>query len=211
MNRETIHLYTDGGIRPCNHMPAGSGYGGAGAVAVNAQAGLVLFEQCVYYDTATTNQKMELRAVINGLTVIKGQLPIKEAKIVVHTDSAYIVNCIVAKWWFNWVVRSNGAWLTSSKKPVENAEYWRELLSLCSSTYHQVAAVKGGRPWVGMANQEDADAIKKSCHGGLDVSFIKVKGHSGVPLNERADALATEGKNGATRLVLRELSHIIKE
>jgi hypothetical protein len=67
------------------------------------------------------------------------------------------------------------------------------------TSYHLVCGAYGPKPWGKLYLQEDRDAIRAACDGGLDnVTFVKVKGHAGIPLNERADQLATAGKNGAT-------------
>ena len=200
----TIHLYTDGGIRPDSSMAAGTGFGGTGFVAADYPSMAVLFEGTTHYDHATTNQRMEMLAVIEGIEACRqiiGQD--RNRQIVVHSDSAYIVNCIKAEWWFNWMVKQGGQWLNSSKKPVENSDLWRRLLSLCQLSYYRLSPIYGPRePWNRLQNKDDKTVIKASIETGLNVSFVKVKGHSGVALNERADALATRGKNGDTFLAM---------
>ena len=196
----TIHIYTDGGIRPDKALAAGTGHGGTGFVAVDAEDGGFLFEGATHYPGPTTNQRMELLAAIEGLQTAKSYVDKDRTRqVVIHSDSAYMVNCIKAEWWFNWMVKQGGQWLNSSKKPVENADLWRRLLGLCQLSYYRLSPLYGSRePWKRLQNLEDRKVIQESIETGLNVSFVKVKGHSGIPLNERADQLATKGKNGQT-------------
>lgn len=69
----------------------------------------------------TTNNRMELRAAIEGLRALK-----KPCRVVIHTDSQYLRKGIT-QWIHNW--RRNG-WRTASKKPVKNQDLWRELLEV---------------------------------------------------------------------------------
>lgn len=66
----------------------------------------------------TTNNKMELQAVIEGLRILK-----KPCDITLHIDSQYVMNG-VTKWMKGW--KRNG-WKTGDKKPVKNKELWQEL------------------------------------------------------------------------------------
>jgi len=66
----------------------------------------------------TTNNRMELRAVIAGLTALK-----TACEVTLNTDSQYVKNGIT-QWMKKW--KANG-WLTSEKKPVLNQELWLEL------------------------------------------------------------------------------------
>ena len=202
MHDKIIHVYTDGGIRPDSSMPQGSGYGGTGVVVVNALDGSVLFESSTFYDEQTTNQRMELLAAIEGLEAIR-RLPLVYSAIALHSDSAYLINCMQDRWWYNWMVKQNGGWKNSSKQPVENSDLWRRLLSNLRVSYHLVAGAFGPKPWGKLYLQDDRDAIRAACNNGLDnVSFVKVKGHAGIPLNERADQLATAGKNGTSEQLI---------
>lgn len=99
----------------------------------------------------TTNNIMELTAVIEALSMLKEPCEVK-----LFSDSAYVINAINQKWIDNW--QRNG-WKNSSKEPVKNKELWEKLLELLK--YHKV-------------------------------QFIKVKGHSDNPHNNRCDALANE-------------------
>jgi ribonuclease HI len=196
----TIHIYTDGGIRPDKALAAGTGHGGTGYTAVDAEDGSFLFEGASHYPGPTTNQRMELLAAIEGIEAARTYAgKDRTRQIVVHSDSAYMVNCLKQEWWFNWMVKQGGQWLNSSKKPVENADLWRRLLALCQLSYYRLSPIFGPRePWKRLQNPDDRVVIKASIETGLNVSFVKVKGHSGIPLNERADQLATKGKNGQT-------------
>jgi len=85
----------------------------------------------------TTNNRMELLACIKALEAIKKpSLP-----VAVFTDSAYLHNCLVQKWYLRW--QKNG-WLTANKKPVENKDLWLRLLTLKDRfphiTFNKVAA-----------------------------------------------------------------------
>jgi len=73
-----------------------------------------------------TNNQMEMLAVIEVLKTLKR----KDIPVVIHADSALVVNCINSKWYVNW--RKKG-WRKSDRKPVENKELWKELLELYES------------------------------------------------------------------------------
>ncbi len=70
-------------------------------------------------ELATTNNRMELTAVIRSLQVLK-----EPCHVHLHTDSRYVIDGIT-KWIFGW--QKNG-WKTAAKKPVLNADLWQELL-----------------------------------------------------------------------------------
>ncbi|MTI86835.1 MAG: ribonuclease HI [Balneolaceae bacterium] len=102
----------------------------------------------------TTNNRMEMQAVIEALRALK-----KPCLVKIHSDSALIINAFTQGWIQNWQKRG---WRKSNKKPVENKDLWQEMLKVMQPH---------------------------------EVKWIKVKGHSGHPLNDRVDALAvTESK-----------------
>lgn len=111
-------FYTDGAC-----STNGTWNGGAAIVVLNNDNEQV----CTEYTNAknTTNNQMELTAVIMALQYIINNSKEKE-KNIIYTDSAYIYNCINQKWYIKW--RQNG-WLTSKKTPVENRGLWEQLLT----------------------------------------------------------------------------------
>jgi len=80
----------------------------------------------------TTNNIMEITAVIEGLKLLK-----YPCKVSVFSDSAYVVNAFDKGWINNWI--KNG-WKTSGKDPVKNKELWQELYEL--TKIHDVKFVK---------------------------------------------------------------------
>ena len=108
--RSSVHVYTDGA---CKGNP---GPGGWGALLVADGQ-----EQEIYGgERDTTNNRMELTAVIRALESLDAP-----SEVDLHTDSQYVKQGIET-WIHNW--KRNG-WKTSDKKPVKNAELWRELES----------------------------------------------------------------------------------
>jgi ribonuclease HI len=95
----------------------------------------------------TTNNRMELTAVIEALASLK-----RRCRVTIHTDSQYVRNGITA-WIHNWKARG---WRTADGKPVKNVELWRELDRL--NAMHDVhwRWVKGH---AGDAGNERADAL----------------------------------------------------
>lgn len=121
-----VVIYTDGA---CSGNP---GPGGWGAVLL---AGARRKEMSGY-DEQTTNQRMELTAIIRALQALK----VTGWKITVHTDSAYVVNAFKQGWIHGWV--KNG-WQNSRKEPVANRDLWMELLQVMEQNQVRIEKVKG--------------------------------------------------------------------
>ena len=105
-----VVLYTDGA---CSGNPGPGGYG-----AVLIYGGKEIFGG----EKSTTNNKMEMMAVIKGLEALK-----EPCEVEVYSDSAYIVNAIEQGWIESW--KKNG-WRKADKKPVKNVDLWEKLLEL---------------------------------------------------------------------------------
>lgn len=106
--KKRINIYTDGA---CKGNP---GPGGWGAVLEYGEHSKELFGG----EMETTNNRMELMAAIEALAVLK-----EECDIVLTTDSQYVRKGIT-EWLVGW--KRNG-WKTSAKKPVKNADLWKQL------------------------------------------------------------------------------------
>jgi len=135
---EMIDIYTDGACR------GNPGPGGWGA--------LLMFNGRVREisgaESATTNNRMELLAVINALRALK-----RSVRARIYTDSQY-VRLGITEWMPGWKARG---WRTADRKPVKNQDLWQQLDELVV---------------------------------GHELEWHWVKGHSGVPGNERCDQLA---------------------
>ena len=80
----------------------------------------------------TTNNIMEITAVIEGLKTLKF-----ECEVEIYSDSAYVVNAFNNHWIENW---KKNNWKTANKQPVKNKELWEELYSLTEK--HKVTFIK---------------------------------------------------------------------
>ena len=112
-----IEIYTDGS---CLGNP---GFGGWGAILLYKEHQKKISGS----KKNTTNNQMELQAVIEALKIIK-----KPSEIIIYTDSQYVKNGLTT-WITNW--KRNG-WKTADKKPVKNLELWQELDF--EATKHQI-------------------------------------------------------------------------
>ena len=108
MADQTLHMWTDGA---CKGNP---GPGGWGVLMTFGDHTKELFGG----EAHTTNNRMELMAVIQGLAVLT-----RSSELPLHVDSSYVMNGMT-KWIHGW--KRNG-WRTADKKPVKNAELWQEL------------------------------------------------------------------------------------
>jgi ribonuclease HI len=113
---ETVLIYTDGG---CHGNP---GPGGWGLVLLDGERRI----EKKGYDAATTNNRMELTAVISALETVFQDPALKGRKVELHTDSQYVKNGITS-WIHNWMRKG---WKTSGGQPVKNKEYWVRLKEL---------------------------------------------------------------------------------
>ncbi len=122
-----IEIYTDGGC---------SGNPGPGGWAFVLMSGNEVIERSGG-EANTTNNRMELTAVIEALSEAERRAP--GASVELKTDSQYVKNGITA-WIKSW--EKNG-WLTSDKKPVKNRELWEALDAVNSRVNPVLAWVKG--------------------------------------------------------------------
>ena len=119
-----VVIYTDGA---CKGNP---GPGGWGAWLRTGEHEKELFGG----ERLTTNNRMELTAVIEALASLK-----KRCQVAIYTDSEYVRNGITS-WIHNWKQRG---WRTADKKPVKNIELWQKLDALNAGHKVQWRWVKG--------------------------------------------------------------------
>ena len=122
---EEVIIYTDGA---CSGNPGPGGWGSILMCKGNKKeiSGAL---------NDTTNNVMELTAVIEALKMLKFQCKVK-----LYSDSAYVVNAFNQKWIYGWL--KNG-WKNSNKEPVKNKELWEELYKLYKIHDIEFIKVKG--------------------------------------------------------------------
>ena len=135
-----IEIYTDGACR------GNPGPGGWGALLTAGEH----VKELSGADPLTTNNRMELPAVIRALEALK-----RPSEVRIFTDSEYVRRGIT-EWVRSWKARG---WKTADRKPVKNQDLWERLDALAA---------------------------------GHRIEWRWVRGHSGIPGNERADRLANE-------------------
>jgi len=141
-----ITLYTDG---------AASGNPGPGGYGVVLKSGKHRKELSEGY-RLTTNNRMELLAVIVGLEALKQE----NSNVTVFSDSKYVIDSIQKGWVFGWVKKGF--------KNKKNPDLWKRFLNI---------------------------------YGKHNVKFRWVKGHAGIPENERCDRLAVEASQKPNLLI----------
>lgn len=134
-----VTIYTDGA---CSGNP---GIGGWAAVLIYNG----IHKEISGYDKSTTNNRMELFAVIQALRCLN-----QKCEVQIYTDSQYISDAFNKDWLKQW--QTNG-WKSASRQEVKNMDLWKALLY---------------------------EVNKHS------TTFVKVKGHADIELNERCDTLA---------------------
>ncbi|MEI7025877.1 ribonuclease HI [Paenibacillus sp. y28] len=120
-----ITVYTDGA---CSGNPGPGGWGAIlmfGAHRKELSGG----------EKATTNNRMEIQAVIEALKMLK-----EPCRVKVYSDSAYVVNCFQKRWIENW---KRSGWISSKKQPVENQDLWKALLQVMAPHRVEYVKVKG--------------------------------------------------------------------
>lgn len=122
---EEVTIYTDGA---CSGNPGPGGWGAMLMYKGNKK-------EISGGKENTTNNVMELTAVIEGLKLLKFPCKVK-----LYSDSAYVVNAFIQKWIYGWI--KNG-WKNSSKEPVKNKELWQELYELTKTHEVEFIKVKG--------------------------------------------------------------------
>ena len=145
MSRSVVEIYTDGA---CSGNPGPGGWGVVMRWNGNEK-------ELSGGAAETTNNRMELTAVIKGLEALK-----RPCKVEVYTDSQYVQKG-VTEWMAGWKARG---WKTAAKKPVKNQDLWQELDEMQGEheiTYHWVKG-HAGHP-----ENERADALATGAIEGV--------------------------------------------
>lgn len=127
--RPDVTVYTDGA---CKGNP---GPGGWAAICIHEKDGRVIEQELLGSHPNTTNNRMELTAVVESLRSLSSP-----SIVTLFSDSAYIVNAMNQGWTDNW--RRNG-WRTASKDPVKNRDLWEDIIALCRIHTVRFEKVKG--------------------------------------------------------------------
>jgi ribonuclease HI len=146
-----VEIYVDGACR------GNPGPGGWGALLTSAEH----VKELSGAEPLTTNNRMELTAVIRALEALK-----RPSRLRIFTDSEYVRRGIT-EWVRSWKARG---WKTADRKPVKNQDLWERLDTLAA---------------------------------GHQIEWRWVRGHSGIPGNERVDRLANEAIDAMQALATR--------
>ncbi len=124
-SKKEVKIYTDGA---CSGNPGPGGY-----------AAILIYndveKEISGGEKNTTNNKMEIMAVLKGLEALK-----EPCKVTIYSDSAYVVNTIEKGWIYNW---KKNNWIKSDKSKVKNIDLWEELLRLMKIHDIKFVKVKG--------------------------------------------------------------------
>ena len=123
--KPTVEIFTDGA---CSGNPGPGGWG-----TILRYNGVV--KELSGGEAQTTNNRMELTAVIEGLSALK-----KPCKVILTTDSKYVCDAVVQGWAVKW--RQNG-WMRNKKEPALNPDLWERLLDLLEEHEVEFRWVKG--------------------------------------------------------------------
>ena len=133
----TVTIYTDGA---CSGNPGPGGWG-----AILEWNGVE--KELSGGEAQTTNNRMELTAVISALSALK-----EPCHVELYTDSKYVADAVMKRWVYAWKAKG---WVKSDKKPALNVDLWEKLLPLLKT--HEVV-----RHWVkGHAENEKNNRCDK--------------------------------------------------
>ena len=120
-DKKFVEIFTDGA---CSGNPGPGGYG-----VILRYNGHI--KELSGGDSATTNNRMELTAIIRALDALK-----EPCKVTLTTDSQYVVNSVEKKWLYNWEKKN---WIRAKNDPVPNTDLWKQLIPLLEK--HEVKFV----------------------------------------------------------------------
>jgi ribonuclease HI len=168
--KKRVQIYTDGA---CSGNPGPGGW-----AAILSFGGKT--KELSGHMPNTTNNRMELFAVISGIGALK-----EPCVVEVFSDSSYTVNAFNEHWIDNW--QRNG-WLTSEKKPVENSDLWKLLLQIIRVKKHDVIfnKVKG----------HSDDPLNNRCDELARAAIREYRRMNGEPSEDEAPSSVPKPANG---------------
>lgn len=128
-----IEIYTDGSLKKIGRQLTFGGW-----------AFIVIVDSKIIYSMAggevnTTNQRMELQAIIEGLKYAQS-IRRNAEKVVIYSDSAYAINCYQQEWYINWI--RNG-WVNKEGKEVANKDLWEQIIPFFDDFWYNFRKVPG--------------------------------------------------------------------
>ena len=150
--KRVIKIYTDGS---CKNNPGAGGW--ASVIFLSED-----YEVLKGWETATTNNRMELMAIVKSLEFcVKNK---SKARFIIHSDSAYCINAITKGWLKKW---SFNLWKTNSDEDIKNKDLWIEVYELLTTGVNvEFKKVKGHAGILGnelankFANEQALHALK---------------------------------------------------
>lgn len=129
----------------------------------------------------TTNQRMEIQAVLEALRAVQGP-------VTIVSDSTYVVNCFRDRWWVRW--QANG-WKNAKKQPVANTDLWKPLVELVNERTPEFRWVKGhsGDPM--------NDLVDRLAVAAAALAASRPRSHPGQPVGT-AETEAAPGPDQAS-------------
>lgn len=153
----TAEVYTDGSLKRIGKAT----FGGWAFIVV--RDGHEIF--CTgANEMDTTNQRMELTAMVKALDYIKDNREPNE-RVIIYSDSAYIINCYQQDWYINW--EKNG-WQNAQHKDVANRDLWEQIIPYFDNFWYYFMKVPGhaGNYW-----NEKCDDVAQDMANRLKISY----------------------------------------
>ena len=130
MDKPNVEIYTDGA---CANNPGKGGYGAI--LMYQKKDGKMVFKKISKGFELTTNNRMELMAVVDALSILKVPCCIK-----LYSDSKYVIDAINKNWLQGWIKKN---WKTSSNSKVKNVDLWQKFIQLSKNHTIEYIWVKG--------------------------------------------------------------------
>lgn len=127
-----IEIYTDGSLKKEGRVT----FGGWAFICTREGEELYFASGSEHN---TTNQRMELQAIMNALIYAR-DLRRGPEKVIIYSDSAYAVNCYLQRWYEKW--KRNG-WVNAKGQDVANKDLWREIIPYFDDFWYDFRKVEG--------------------------------------------------------------------